>query len=140
MWKIAEGAVLVYLACCTREDIRKKEISVRLLGAGTLGICLAVLLWNREGIEDSLAGAAAGAFFFLAGKVTRQAIGYGDCWMITLLGLFLGVWKLLVLLLTAFILAALAGGIGMVWKKWDGKKRLPFFPFLLAGYLGVMCW
>ena len=60
--------------------------------------------------------------------------------MITLLGLFLGVWKLLVLLLTAFILAALAGGIGMVWKKWDGKKRLPFFPFLLAGYLGVMCW
>ena len=76
--------------------------------------------------------------------ITREGMGYGDSWSILILGIYLGVWKLLEVLSTAFMLLGAAAVICLVGKKMSRKYRLPFLPFLAAGYLcsilaGGMC-
>ena len=70
--------------------------------------------------------------------------------MILLLGIYLGIWKLLIVLSGAFFLLTLAavvllsyysirgkgmaqGTVGM--KKISRKYALPFYPFLTCGYI-----
>ena len=95
-------------------------------------------------------GIAVGLCFLGISRLTGEGIGYGDSIMILLLGIYLGIWKLLIVLSGAFFLLALAavvllsyysirgkgmaqGTVGM--KKISRKYALPFYPFLTCGYI-----
>ncbi|MEG0590677.1 MAG: prepilin peptidase, partial [Lachnospiraceae bacterium] len=65
-------------------------------------------------------------------------LGYGDSWMILLLGSFLGFWKLLSLLGIAFLLSGGMAALCIGKKKWNRKQALPFIPFLAVGYMMVL--
>lgn len=138
MRQIIETAVLLYLAAGAVCDIKKGLVPVWFLAAGTVGALGNSILFWSEGRYLWAAGGAAGLLFIMAARLTEQSIGYGDGWMIINLGIYCGIWKLSVLLFLTFAGAALAAGIGMVWKKWSRKKKIPLFPFLVIGYVGGM--
>ena len=64
----------------------------------------------------------------------------GDSWMILNMGIFLGIWNLLGMLMLAFLVAAMAAGAGLWSGKWKRTTRMSFYPFLLIGYLGTFIW
>ena len=73
-------------------------------------------------------------------KWSQEGIGYGDSWMILNMGIFLGIWNLLGMLMLAFLVAAMAAGAGLWSGKWKRTTRMSFYPFLLIGYLGTFIW
>lgn len=81
------------------------------------------------------AGGVVGIVFLLVSRWTREGLGYADSITILLLGVFLGVWELLAVLGTAFLLSGLAAMVCLVVSHWSKKKTMPFLPFLAAAYL-----
>ncbi len=87
-----------------------------------------------------LGGMGVGAVFFLVSRFTGEGIGYGDSWVILILGIYLGLWEVLEVLAGTCLLLAAASIICMAVKRMSGRGRLPFVPFVAAGYLmSVVC-
>lgn len=141
MWeieKLSMIACLCFLAVCTYWDIRRRTLPVVLLREGTLLSVLYVVCSGREYWYLHLAGAGVGLFFLLVSKITKEAIGYGDGWMICILGTFLGISDLLEVLAAAWLLLSMTAMICLVKKKWSRKTAFPLVPFLMTGYVFVV--
>ena len=87
----------------------------------------AVILW---------AGAAVGGVFMAVSRATKEAFGYGDSLLIGIMGMLLGFWNILSVLVTAFLLAALFSVILLFWNHFNRKASFPFIPFLTVAYAG----
>ena len=104
-----------------------------------LGLSIVCKLYMGDvSFVHAAAGAAVGGGFLGISKFTNEALGYADSLWIMALGIFLGVWDLLLLLLLAFSLSALFTGVGVVWKKFSKDFSIPFIPFLAVSYAGVI--
>lgn len=141
VWKFI-GTEVLYLFLMTAGtwfDIRTKQVPRWLLLTGS-GIAAASRLWiQSEGLWIYVWGSLLGGVFLLLSKCTKESLGYADSWLIFNLGLYLGIWKLSVILCTAFLGAGMWAAVLLVRKK-GRKESIPFIPFLTAGYLGVIGW
>lgn len=138
MWKIEVVSMaigLCFLVVCTWLDIKKREIPILLLTAGSVLSIVSFLCSGWDNWYLHLTGVGAGGLFLLVSKVTKEAIGYGDGWLICIMGMFLGIWELLKILTAAWILLSVAAMVCLVKKKWSRKAALPMAPFLTAGYV-----
>jgi leader peptidase (prepilin peptidase)/N-methyltransferase len=85
-----------------------------------------------------LAGGLVGVLFLGISKLSKEAIGYGDSWLIGILGILMGAREMLAVLFIASLLAA-AGSLIILWKKrWNKKAAIPFVPFVAVVYLGAI--
>ena len=126
----------IYLLILTVMDIRTRQLH---LGVLLLGFPLAVagrITLGNIPAALVVAGGASGALFVIVSRMTEEAFGYGDSILITITGIFLGIWDLLAMLVTAFFLAAVFSGIMLSRKIYTRKSSFPFVPFLAAAYLG----
>lgn len=80
-----------------------------------------------------------GTVFLLVSRWTKEAVGYADSWLIFILGLGLGIRKLLIVLSVAFFCSGILAAV-LLFQKQKRKKEIAFIPFLLVGYLGVIGW
>ena len=120
MWKISQMVCLGILAGMSVTDLLYRKVSGELLAAAGIGAVI---------------------FQICYGKCNVWILGGG---------IYLGIWKLLIVLSGAFFLLALAavvllsyysirgkgmaqGTVGM--KKISRKYALPFYPFLTCGYI-----
>lgn len=76
--------------------------------------------------------------FLIISRVTEEGMGYGDSWGILVFGIYLGLWELIEVLLTAFFILAVFSAAVFIRKKLRGGYAIPFYPFLTGGYLTVM--
>lgn len=124
-------------------DLRTRRIPVVLLIVWNLQAVIYRLYQVTGGREDAalfIGGIGVGAAFFLISRVTKEGIGYGDSWMILILGIYLGVWEILEVLAGTCLLLAAASVICLTAKRMSPSVALPFAPFLAAGYLlHVIC-
>ena len=103
-------------------------------------LILAAVGLVRAWYERQLFDAAYGAGIILAIMLvlyfaSRGGMGEGDVKLAAVLGLWLGVEKGLACLLLAFVSGAVIGGSIILLQKKDGKKELPFGPYLaLSGF------
>ncbi len=81
------------------------------------------------------AGAGAGLLLLGVARLTGEAVGYGDGWLVMALGIYLGLWGLMEVLAAAWVLLAAAAAVCLVKKKWSRKAVLPMTPFLTAGFV-----
>ena len=72
------------------------------------------------------------ALLFLA-FVTREEIGYGDGWLVVVMGMSLGLRFSFLAFLLALGISALVSGSLLISRKVKRNYRLPFAPFLLVG-------
>jgi len=80
------------------------------------------------------AGAGVGLVFILISKVTREKLGVGDSLIILALGILLGFWEVMILILIAFLASACFGIVMMCWKKKNRHSSFPFVPFIALSY------
>lgn len=138
MCKISDGIILGLLILCSILDVRTKKIPIILL----VGMSILVVIFMGVRMEQStystLGGLLIGVVFCLISRLTREKIGYGDSWILLMLGGYLGWKKILVLMAAAFFLAGMFSVVGIIWRKWNRTVSIPFVPFLTAAYIGVM--
>lgn len=119
------------------KDIKKKEVSMNLLIVLTV-FSVATAFLYRKNPREILFGAGIGAGFFLVSKCTRQQIGYGDSWLILVLGIYAGANNLVWMLFAASFGAGIFSLIVCTFRGWNRKYSIPFVPFLAAAFVGVM--
>ena len=137
-------ALLVYLAIESHRDIKEREISVK----NTIWFAVIAML-QKAGMHifqstDMTAGAAMvnllvallpGVLLLLTGRITRQAIGYGDGMLLLVCGLYLGGKEAGVLFVTGLLILFPISLVLLISGHAKRKTQLPFAPCLLATYL-----
>lgn len=138
MCKIADWIVFILLAICSVSDWKKKTIPVILLIMLSVVVAVFALLCNAVSMRLRVSGALMGVLFLIISKCTKEAIGYGDSWLILLLGIHMGSLRAVGVLFAASMLASFAS-LFYLWKyRWKRSATLPFVPFLSISYLGAM--
>lgn len=127
-----------YLGGLSWTDVRTKQLPAWLLGVGALSALAYQLLYEKQFAALWLSGAMVGLAFLAIGKMTEEALGYGDGVLIGILGIYLGIWNLLSLLVMAFFLAALYAAVLLMSCKFRRKAAFPFVPFLGAAYVVML--
>lgn len=139
MWKLYTS-LLVYLACETGSDIRNREVSV-IAGIGSsvwaviLRMAMGELRWNVNGAAFLCKAVIPGILLLLAGRITRQAIGYGDGILILVCGFYLGGRTAGLLFLTGLFCLFPVSLVLLISGKAKREQELPFAPFLLTAYM-----
>lgn len=138
MWKVSQIICIGALAGMSVSDMIFRKVPEGMLVTAGVGALLYQCMFRTADGWLVLAGAGVGGCFLLLSKVTKEGIGYGDNWGILILGIYLGVWNLLGLLLGAFVLLLPAGMILFMTGRCKRRTSLPFYPFLTGGYILVL--
>jgi leader peptidase (prepilin peptidase)/N-methyltransferase len=135
------GLVFVaMLAVITLTDLDKRIIPNKALIAGAV-ICLAIAIPTDPGgvPERLIAGAGAGALFFLIVLAAPRGMGLGDAKLVATMGLFLG--RAVAPAILAGLLAGSIVGLALIATQGTQARKMtiPFGPFLaLGGVVGLL--
>ena len=133
-----EVMIAIILFVLSMVDIRSKRIPLLMIvGLIMMAIVSSLILQPVDWVLMA-AGAVVGIVFLLISKVTREKLGYGDSLIILALGILLGFWKVMILILIAFLASACFGIIMVCWKKKNKNTSFPFVPFITLSYALVM--
>ena len=135
MTEISRFVCFGILAGMSVMDIKVRKIPVLLLVTAIVAAIIYQVLFRTENLMIVIGGMVISVFFFFVSMITEESIGYGDCFGILGLGIYLGLWKLLEVLAGTFFLLICGAMVELFRKKMSRKCALPFFPFLAAGYL-----
>ena len=123
MWKVSQIICFGALAGMSVTDVMFRKVPRELLILGGIGAVLYQCIFRDMDIWLLLGGAGVGCVFLLLSKVTEEGIGYGDSWGILVLGLYMGMWKVLGLLAGAFTLLLPAGLLLFMTGKLKRKSN-----------------
>ena len=138
MCQIADWVVFTLLAACSVIDWRRKTIPYVLLLALGIVVVAFAFFCNGVSVKMRVGGVLIGVLFLLISKMSREAIGYGDSFLILFLGIHMGSFEALGVLFVAALLAAVVS-LFFLWKcHWKRQATLPFVPFLTISYLGAI--
>lgn len=110
-----------------------------------LGMLMAVCLqiYGATGETGILAAAVSllpGVGFFLLSFFSREKVGYGDGWVLLMIGLFLGVYRCFLILLVGLLAESAVAIVLLAFRKIQRDREIPFSPFLLLGLGVVVCF
>lgn len=132
------GLFLLGAAC---QDLKEKTISVRLfMGFGLAGLCL----WAIEGgtLASQLLSFLPGAGVMLLSLITRGEVGAGDGCFFFVSGFYLPLITNLKLLIYGLLFSGLYCAViyiaGFLKGRNKGKSTVPFIPFLVPVWLGLV--
>lgn len=134
--KVLHGLVILFLAWEALEDIRSQKLSVNTLGAFLIMGLGVKLIYYQVSFLEILVGMSAGVLVLLAGKVTEEAIGYGDGVVILIVGVYAGLRMTLYTMMLAFVIMMFFSIVILVRKGFHTNTRLPFVPCIFLGYIG----
>ena len=143
MWEIDQICCISLLLLTAVIDFRFRRIPVYMLAF----LNLLAVVWQlyrfvgqKGDMGTLIGGIGVGAVFFLVSRFTEEGVGYGDSWVILILGIYLGLWEVLEVLAGTCLLLAAVSIICLAVKRMSRRRTLPFVPFLAAGYLmSVLC-
>lgn len=125
----------VVLAIESLRDIKSRQVWIVLPGV----LMIVGILNQWMGKEIKIREFAASFMVVLAtvivSKITKEALGMGDVWVIGCIMSICGLVEGMESILLAFVFSAVYGGVLLV--KGNGKNtQIPFVPFLFLGVLG----
>ena len=140
MW--VEILLFLFLAVCAVFDGLRKQIPLVVVWLGVLtAICLrANGIMGEEDVTAALLSLIPGMGFFLLSFLTREKVGYGDGWVLLMIGLFSGFSRCFMILLIGLLLESTVALILLALKKIQRDREIPFSPFLLLGMGVTLCF
>jgi prepilin signal peptidase PulO-like enzyme (type II secretory pathway) len=132
-----------YLLSAAIADILRKKIPVWLIVMGIFPVLLGIFMSLSgtdpgevpEVVISHGAGALIGASFIPVSLMTREKLGKGDALLFTVCGGAAGYEKLMILIMSAFLLGALYAAAMLAMGRLTRKSSFAFAPFILAGYV-----
>lgn len=138
MCQLGDLVLGCFLFICALCDFKERRIPVLLLIFMNVVAVFFHCFSPKVSLVSVGAGVMIGILFLGISKWTKEAVGYGDSWLMLILGIYLGGLKVLELLLLASLLSGVVSLFGLCVLKWKRNNTLPFVPFMLVSYLGVM--
>ena len=138
MCQVMNWVVFLPLIGCGISDWKKKTIPLWMLVILGMTAVVSTLLCHTLSAWERALGVILGLLLLLVSKCSKEAVGYGDSWILLFLGLHMGGMKMLRLL---FLASATAGiwSFFFLWRrKWNKDATLPFLPFVVLSYIGVV--
>ena len=108
---------------------RQIPISVTVIG-GFVGLIFSML--EKRAPTDVFMGLLPGIVCLFIGWITREAVGYGDGFLLCAMGMYLSVEGIVAIIMGASFFAGILGMILIIFRKKKGTDQLPFVPFLLV--------
>ena len=139
MW--IEILLFIFLGICAVCDGIQREIPLVVVWSGMI-VAIALHIQGLGGNPSWLAAtfsAIPGAMFWILSCITGEKIGYGDGWVLIMIGLFTGLWKCFLILMIGLISSSLVALILLAVRRVSRNDRLPFAPFLLLGMGVAVC-
>lgn len=134
---VKDVCILAFLGINSWIDIRKKQISLFIVIIFTVcGITWTVC--SKGSVPEFLLCAGTGLGFVGFSILTEGAVGMGDGWLILALGTVMRPPGFFSMIFIASICSAVWAGIMFMIFRSSGHTEIPFVPFLLVGYVGVM--
>lgn len=128
----AYGILLVVLGIQSYWDLRYYAIPNKVtIACAIAGIALSVA--GDRGMTDFAAGILPGVVCLIMGKITKEAIGYGDGLLLCAMGTLIGWEELLSVLLHALMIAGMYSLVLITLGRRKKKDVLAFVPFLFLG-------
>lgn len=123
--------LLITLAVQSYWDLRYREIPLFVTaGAGGLGLVLSII--NERSWQELLCALIPGIVCLGIGRMTREAIGYGDGLLLCAMGMCVSCERLLSIGMTAFLVAGVVALLLLAFCRKRGKDQIPFVPFLFV--------
>jgi len=138
MYETAQFIIMILLTGISVWDIFYRSFQTKALVLILSFIVICRLFMGEMHPWEMFGGCMVGVLFVCLSKVTEEAIGYADSFLIVTFGILLGLQKLLIVLLIAFSLAAIVAAGIAIKSRFSGIATLPFLPFLTISYAGVM--
>lgn len=133
-----------YLAAAAVSDVRHRSVSMGMLAFGLIP-AIAGLVANAISGDGNLTetvkcfcGIIPGAIVALTSYITRGGIGLGDAAVVAVIGCAVGLRVTVLVLGAAFLLVCIVSGVLLILGKLTRNSRLPFIPFLTAGFAAGM--
>ncbi|MEG1846852.1 MAG: prepilin peptidase [Lachnospiraceae bacterium] len=125
-------------------DIKSKEISVNCLLLFVIPALLCTFYrfaQNETGVLTTmLMGLIPGILCLCLGRITKEKIGYGDAYLLLVLGMFLGLRETIGMIMIALFVTALISIVLLVLHKIKKTQSVPFVPALgIAFCLQIVC-
>ena len=90
------------------------------------------------GISACLIGMTLGAVLVAVSKWSKEALGIGDALLILMIGMGMGIYQTALVVFYALFVTSVVCAVLLMMKRVGKKTRIPFVPFLLLGYVGVI--
>lgn len=116
-------------------DLKYHKISGSMLMLGSVMAAGYTLLAGKEHIWLAAGGLLIGLIFVLVSRLTREQLGYGDSWLLCILGVYLGTWNLLMMLFVVWMAVAFTAAVILAVHRYGRKTAFPMVPFIAAGYM-----
>jgi len=82
-----------------------------------------------------IGGALGGGIFLMAHLISRAGIGAGDVKLFAVLGLYVGNYAVVGIMLISLLVTAVVGGSRVIRKKINLKEAVPFAPYVAVGVI-----
>lgn len=137
MW--VEIFLFIFLAVCAVFDGMQKRVPLVVVWIGILtAVCMrAGGVMGEVTFLSAALSLLPGAMLFVLAFATREKVGYGDAWVLLMIGFFLDPFRCFFILLAGLLSESAVALILLVFRKIRRDKEIPFCPFLLLG-MGVM--
>ena len=136
--EIKEKIALLFILICAVYDCKTKEIPVWIITLfGTIAIIIMAASGNKEDVMPVIYAFVPGAFLLLLSLCTKESVGYGDGFVVLVIGLLVGFAPCVSAVCAAFVLSGIFSFFLLILHRINVKSRLAYMPFLAAG-LGVV--
>lgn len=135
MW--IEICVLLVCICGSVYDIRTRKIPYIIL-VSILGLSILEYITcnaENESFIEVVFAIVPGAILCALSWICKGRIGLGDGLAVISIGIGIGIYKCIAMLMIALFLNAFVAGILLAFKKVPRDYEIPFLPFISIGYL-----
>ncbi len=123
----------IALLCGSVMDIKTKRLPAWFMTVFAGGSLAVVAMAGDGDWQQKAIGVLLGGSILLLGKLSG-CIGVADGIMVAVMGLLYGGWECAELLMISILFTAVVAIGAIALHKANTKSRLPFVPFLTAGY------
>jgi leader peptidase (prepilin peptidase)/N-methyltransferase len=130
--------LFLWLLLCSIQDIKKKTINIYLILTGFVMLLIGMLWSGEYSFLYYFGGISLGLILLCISFITKDQVGTGDGLIVCITGLCLGFSRNAMLLVISLLGSAIFSIVLLTFKLAGRKKTIPFVPFLLLGYMGVL--
>lgn len=133
--------VLIYiiigvgLIISTITDIKSKRIHVGIVGMVSAVCFVLNIIIGSMNIHEIIGIFIIGILFLSIVLISGGQLGTGDVCIFLMTGVGIGIAGNIYLIFISFIIAAFAASYLIIFKKKDRKYKMPFVPYVMAGYV-----
>ena len=127
-----------YLFIIGAVDLMTSSIHLLLLATGVVPIFLSLFAEGTITLSERAMGLVTGLVVMLISLLSREQIGKGDALLLCVTGIYLGVYGNAILMAWSFGLAICGSIVLLASRRFSGTMRIPFAPFVFAGYVVML--